>query len=189
MQVATIEFARNVCGTRLTPTAPSSIKAASDAGDLVCSRNSWQCRNKGASMRLGTGRRKFDPARLAEKIYGKDEVLERHRHRYEFNMKYRDQMRAKGFEISGHLTRWLARRTSRAARSSYFVSANITPSFKANRIQPHLFFKGVHSSRFGAPGLGSRRTGVICELGADNTAGSSSSDGAPVFLVSCHPVA
>src|SRR5207248_9922228 len=50
-------------------------------------------RNKGASMRLGTWPTKIERGTLAEKIYGSDEVLERHRHRYEFNMSYRDRMR------------------------------------------------------------------------------------------------
>src|SRR5206468_2550185 len=53
--------------------------------------------NKGASMRLGTWPTKIASGTLAEKIYGKADVLERHRHRYEFNMKYRDRMTKKGF--------------------------------------------------------------------------------------------
>ena len=52
-------------------------------------------------MRLGTWPTKIIKGTLAEKIYGDTEVTERHRHRYEFNMKYRDQMNAKGFVISG----------------------------------------------------------------------------------------
>ena len=52
-------------------------------------------------MRLGTWPTKIVPGTLAEKIYKHDEVLERHRHRYEFNMKYRAQMEEKGFLISG----------------------------------------------------------------------------------------
>jgi len=47
------------------------------------------------------GRRRIAKGTVAEKIYGDGEVLERHRHRYEFNMKYRERMGEKGFMISG----------------------------------------------------------------------------------------
>ncbi len=66
--------------------------------------------NKGASMRLGTWPTKITQGTLAEKLYGNNEVLERHRHRYEFNMKYREQHEGKGVHDFGNFTRRLARR-------------------------------------------------------------------------------
>src|SRR5207248_3150646 len=99
MQVATIEFGRNVCGLEKA----NSTEFDKDARDPVISllEEQREVQNKGASMRLGTWPTKIEKGSLAEKIYGSDEVLERHRHRYEFNMKYRERMREKGFEISG----------------------------------------------------------------------------------------
>src|SRR5438309_7806846 len=99
MQVATIEFARNVCGIKNA----NSTEFDKDAREPVISLLEEQrgvC-NKGASMRLGTWPTKIVQGTLAEKIYGQGDVVERHRHRYEFNMKYRDRMTEKGFTISG----------------------------------------------------------------------------------------
>src|SRR5205085_3906237 len=99
MQVATIEFARNVCGMEKANSTEFDQKSPEP---VICLLEEQQeVHNKGASMRLGTWPTKIEPGTLAEKIYGSDEVLERHRHRYEFNMHYRDQMLEKGFQISG----------------------------------------------------------------------------------------
>src|SRR5205823_5174574 len=99
MQVATIEFARNVCGIKNA----NSTEFDKDAWEPVISLLEEQrgVSNKGASMRLGTWPTKIAHGTLAEKIYGQGDVVERHRHRYEFNMKYRDGMTEKGFTISG----------------------------------------------------------------------------------------
>src|SRR3954453_5044858 len=99
MQVATIEFARNVCGL----TEANSTEFDKNAEEPVISLLEEQrgVKNMGASMRLGTWPTKIAKGTLAEEIYRSAEVMERHRHRYEFNMKYRDQMNEKGFVISG----------------------------------------------------------------------------------------
>ena len=107
-----------------------------------------EVRNKGASMRLGTWPTKIQHGTLAEKIYGSDEVFERHRHRYEFNMKYRDQMREKGFEISGTLP--MARSPSwwSCAIIPIFWPANITLNFKANQISRTRYLKALFRPRW-----------------------------------------
>src|SRR5213078_2730563 len=93
MQVATIEFARNVCGIAA---ANSSEFDQDSAEPVICLLDEQRnIQKKGGSMRLGTWPTKIVRGTLAEKIYGHDEVLERHRHRYEFNMKYREQMAEK----------------------------------------------------------------------------------------------
>src|SRR5262249_620669 len=98
MQVATIEFARKYCGT----TKANSTEFDPDTPDPVISLLEEQrekIHSKGASMRLGTWPTKIAKGTLAEKIYGANNVMERHRHRYEFNMKYRERMAGKGFVI------------------------------------------------------------------------------------------
>jgi CTP synthase len=100
MQVATIEFARDVCGFEKA----NSTEFDAETPDPVISLLEEQrekIHSKGASMRLGTWPTKIAKGTLAEKIYGANDVMERHRHRYEFNMKYRDRMNEKGFVISG----------------------------------------------------------------------------------------
>src|SRR5947199_9449424 len=95
MQVATIEFARNVCGIK----DANSTEFDKDTPEPVISLLEEQrgVRNKGGSMRLGTWPTKIVQGTLAEKIYGDTEVTERHRHRYECNMKYRERMNPNGF--------------------------------------------------------------------------------------------
>src|SRR5205807_4849072 len=99
MQVSTIEFARNVCGIKNANSTEFDKATAEPVISLLEEQRS--VRNKGASMRLSTWQTKIVEGTLAEKIYGDTEVTERHRHRYEFNMEYRDRVNAKGFVIAG----------------------------------------------------------------------------------------
>jgi len=140
MQVATIEFARNVCGI----TNANSTEFDQTASDpVICLlEEQLEVRNKGASMRLGTWPTKIQPGTLAEKIYGKDEVLERHRHRYEFNMKYRDQMREKGFEISGTSPDGSLAELVELRDHPYFLACQYHPELQSKPNQPHPLFKG-----------------------------------------------
>jgi CTP synthase len=140
MQVATIEFARNVCGI----TNANSTEFDQTASDpVICLlEEQREVRNKGASMRLGTWPTKIQPGTLAEKIYGKDEVLERHRHRYEFNMKYRDRMREKGFEISGTSPDGSLAELVELRDHPYFLACQYHPEFQSKPNQPHPLFKG-----------------------------------------------
>src|SRR5207247_123706 len=98
MQVATIEFAKNVCGIK----DANSTEFQKNTPEPVISLLEEQrgVRNKGASMRLGTWPTKIITGTLAEKIYGDTEVREGRRHRYEFNLKCADRMNAEGCVIS-----------------------------------------------------------------------------------------
>lgn len=140
MQVATIEFARNVCGISNANSTEFDQKAVEPVICLL--EEQREVRNKGASMRLGTWPTKIQPGTLAEKIYGKDEVLERHRHRYEFNMKYRDQMREKGFEISGTSPDGSLAELVELRNHPYFLACQYHPEFQSKPNQPHPLFKG-----------------------------------------------
>jgi CTP synthase len=140
MQVATIEFARNVCGIA---NANSTEFDQTASEPVICLlEEQREVRKKGASMRLGTWPTKIQPGTLAEKIYGKDEVLERHRHRYEFNMKYREQMREKGFEISGTSPDGLLAELVELRDHPYFLACQYHPEFQSKPNQPHPLFKG-----------------------------------------------
>src|SRR5207237_1549225 len=82
MQVATIEFARNVCGIKNANSTEFDKATAEPVISLLEEQRG--VRKKGASMRLGTWPTKIVESTLAEKLYGDTEVTERHRHRYEF---------------------------------------------------------------------------------------------------------
>src|SRR5262249_45996089 len=115
-----------------------------DASDPVISLLEEQrgVRNKGASMRLGTWPTKIVPGTLAERIYGDSEVTERHRHRYEFNMKYRDRMTAKGFVISGTPPDAPSAEFVELRDPPHFVGCQYHPKFQSKPNKPHPLFKG-----------------------------------------------
>src|SRR5437867_3521676 len=139
MQVATIEFARNVCGIASANSAEFD-QTSSDPVICLLDDQRGVC-NKGASMRLGTWPTKIASGTLAEKIYGSDEVLERHRHRYEFNMKYREQMREKGFEISGTSHDGSLAELVELRDHPYFLACQYHPEFQSKPNKPHPLFK------------------------------------------------
>ena len=139
MQVATIEFARNVCGIKNA----NSTEFDKDAREPVISLLEEQrgvC-NKGASMRLGTWPTKIVQGTLAEKIYGQGDVVERHRHRYEFNMKYRDRMTEKGFTISGTSPDGTLAELIELRDHPYFLACQYHPEFQSKPNKPHPLFK------------------------------------------------
>jgi CTP synthase len=140
MQVATIEFARNVCGIE----DANSTEFDQNTADPVISLLDEQrdVRNKGASMRLGTWPTKISSGTLAEKVYGHREVLERHRHRYEFNMKYRQQMDEKGFTISGTSPDGSLAELIELRDHPYFLACQYHPEFQSKPNKPHPLFKG-----------------------------------------------
>jgi CTP synthase len=100
-------------------------------------------KTKGASMRLGTWPTKIAKGTVAEKIYGNGngDVLERHRHRYEFNMKYRDQMDAKGFTISGTSPDGTLAELIELRDHPYFLACQYHPEFQSKPNKPHPLFK------------------------------------------------
>jgi CTP synthase len=140
MQVATIEFARNACGIK----DANSTEFDKSTKEPVISLLEEQrgVKNMGASMRLGTWPTKIAKGTLAEKIYGSTEVMERHRHRYEFNMKYRDQMNEKGFVISGTSPDETLAELIELRDHPYFVGCQYHPEFQSKPNNPHPLFKG-----------------------------------------------
>jgi CTP synthase len=140
MQVATIEFARNVCGIEKANSTEFDEHAAEPVIALLDEQR--EIRNKGASMRLGTWPTKIVRGTLAERIYGHNEVLERHRHRYEFNMKYRDQMTEKGFTISGTSPDGALAELIELRDHPYFLACQYHPEFQSKPNKPHPLFKG-----------------------------------------------
>ena len=161
MQVATIEFARNVCGIKNA----NSTEFDKDTPNPVISLLEEQrgVRNKGASMRLGTWPTKIVPGTLAQKLYGDTEVTERHRHRYEFNMKYRDQMNAKGFVISGTSPDGTLAELIELRDHPYFVGCQYHPEFQSKPNHPHPLFRGFIAAALGYEAGVEKRSAAIEE--------------------------
>ena len=140
MQVATIEFARNACCIK----DANSTEFEKNTTEPVISLLEEQqgVKNMGASMRLGTWPTKIAKGTLAEKLYASTEVMERHRHRYEFNMKYRDQMNEKGFVISGTSPDGTLAELIELRDHPYFVGCQYHPEFQSKPNKPHPLFQG-----------------------------------------------
>ncbi|MBA2270001.1 MAG: CTP synthase [Chthoniobacterales bacterium] len=140
MQVATIEFARNVVGLADANSTEFDKHAAYPVISLL--EEQQEVVNKGASMRLGTWPTKIEQGTKAESVYGSNEALERHRHRYEFNMKYRDQMVEKGFTISGTSPDGQLAELIELKDHPYFLACQYHPEFQSKPNKPHPLFKG-----------------------------------------------
>ena len=141
MQVATIEFARNVCGIQNANSTEFDQNTKEPVISLLEEQRD-KIHSKGASMRLGTWPTKIAKGTLAEKIYGNSEVLERHRHRYEFNMKYREKMSEKGFTISGTSPDGALAELVELRDHPYFLACQYHPEFQSKPNKPHPLFKG-----------------------------------------------
>ena len=140
MQVATIEFARNACGIKDANSTDFDKNKTEPVISLL--EEQQGVKNMGASMRLGTWPTKIAKGTLAEKLYASTEVMERHRHRYEFNMKYRDQMNEKGFVISGTSPDGTLAELIELRDHPYFVGCQYHPEFQSKPNKPHPLFQG-----------------------------------------------
>ncbi len=139
MQIATIEFARNACGlegansTEFDPSTPHPV--------ICLLEEQREITEKGASMRLGCWPSKLAPGTLAHSIYGRPEIVERHRHRYEFNMGYRARLEAEGFVISGTSPGDDLVEIIELRHHPWFVACQFHPEFQSKPNSPHPLFK------------------------------------------------
>ncbi|MCF6226379.1 MAG: CTP synthase [Xanthomonadales bacterium] len=109
MQAAVVEFARNVCGMEDANTTENDKETPYPVIAMITewldSNGKREIRSDksdmGGTMRLGGQRCRLRPDTLARKVYGQDVIVERHRHRYEFNNNYRAELKAKGLVLSG----------------------------------------------------------------------------------------
>lgn len=140
MQVATIEFARNVAGLEGANSTEFDQEAKHPVICLL--EEQRDVTTKGGSMRLGTWPTAIAPGTLAEKVYGTNEIFERHRHRYEFNMKYREQLTAKGYVISGTSPDGDLVEMMELPSHPFFLACQYHPEFRSKPTLPHPLFKG-----------------------------------------------
>jgi len=139
LQVATIEFARNVCGmkeahsTEFDPDTKEPIISLMDSqGEIV---------NKGGTMRLGTYPCALTKGSRAREIYGSDEIQERHRHRYEFNNAYRKQFEEKGVVFGGLSPDGKLVEIIELGGHPWFCATQFHPEFKSKPTKPHPLFR------------------------------------------------
>ena len=140
MQIATIEFARNVLGLTKANSTEFDPKSPDPVIDLLPDQK--KVKGKGATMRLGTWPTLLKPGTRAEQLYGVAEIRERHRHRYEFNQAYREKMEAAGFIIAGTSPDGKLVELIELRDHPWFLACQYHPEFKSKPNAPHPLFKG-----------------------------------------------
>jgi CTP synthase len=97
----------------------------------------------GGTQRLGEYPCRLQPGSLAHRLYGEDTVMERHRHRYEVNNKYRETLVEHGMVLSGTLPKGDLVEIVELPDHPYFIASQFHPEFKSRPNRPHPFFSGL----------------------------------------------
>jgi len=138
MQTACVEFARNVVG--LAEANSSEFDPATPHRVIYKLRELRGVEELGGTMRLGAWTCKIEPDTLAYQIYGKLEISERHRHRYEFNREYEEPMVAAGLRISGSTPDGTYVEMVELPDHPHFIGCQFHPEFKSKPLEPHPLF-------------------------------------------------
>jgi CTP synthase len=138
MQTACIEFARNVVG--LDDANSSEFDPATPHRVIYKLRELRGVEELGGTMRLGAWTCKIEPNTFAAKAYGATEISERHRHRYEFNREYEEQLTAAGLKITGSTEDGTYVEIVELHDHPYFLGCQFHPEFKSKPLEPHPLF-------------------------------------------------
>ncbi|MCX5666906.1 MAG: CTP synthase, partial [Candidatus Omnitrophica bacterium] len=138
MQCAVIEFARGVCNLKGASSAEFKKTKYSVIGLLETQKD---IRNLGGTMRLGEYPCKIKKFSLASRTYGKRLIYERHRHRYEFNNKYKKLFERKGMVFSGIYPKKNLVEIIELKKHPYFIAVQFHPEFKSKPDKAHPLFR------------------------------------------------
>ncbi|KAB2644855.1 MAG: CTP synthase [Verrucomicrobia bacterium] len=139
MQIATIEFARNVCqlaganSTEFDPSTPHPV--------ICLLEEQKEVSEKGGSMRLGTWPTILKEGSAAQRIYGRYEIAERHRHRFEFNNTYRASLEKEGLTVSGTSLDGDLVEMIEIPNHPWFIAVQFHPEFQSKPNAPHPLFQ------------------------------------------------
>ncbi len=139
MHVATIEFARHVAGWQEANSAEFDSSAPQKVIDLMSEQA--DVTEKGGTMRLGAYRCALREGSLAARAYGKPEVEERHRHRYEFNNRYAAQLQSRGLVLSGKCVGRELVEIIELPDHPWFLAVQFHPELKSRPHEPHPLFR------------------------------------------------
>jgi len=140
MQCAVVEFARNVCGL---DGAHSTEFDKETRHPVICLLNEQKAiTDLGGTMRLGAQAARLDPGSRSAAAYGTLEICERHRHRYEFNNRYRDQFARHGLLVAGSSPDDALVEIVELPEHRWFVAVQYHPEFKSKPTAAHPLFAG-----------------------------------------------
>ncbi|MEN1760233.1 CTP synthase [Anoxynatronum sibiricum] len=139
MQMAVVEFARHVAGLSQAQSSEFEEEGAHPVIHIMPEQKDVS--DKGGTMRLGLYPCKVYPDTKAREAYGEDLIYERHRHRFEFNNEYRDQLTQLGLIISGISPDERLVELIELKDHPWFVAGQFHPEFKSRPARPHPLFR------------------------------------------------
>ena len=142
MQLAVIEFARNVCKFKDANSTEIKANCKKPVIDIMIDQKTkMEEKNYGGTMRLGDYPCKIKQNTISIKAYGKSNILERHRHRYEFNNKWRKDLEKKGLIMAGINPKRNLVEIIEVKNHPFFVATQFHPEFKSRPLNPHPLFR------------------------------------------------
>jgi len=142
MQMAVVEFARNVCGMKEANTAEIAPGVIHPVIHIMPEQEKIVAAKKyGGTMRLGAYPCVLHPKSLSRKAYGAARISERHRHRYEVNNEYREKYESKGLLIAGTSPDKKLVEIIEVPDHPFFVGTQFHPEFKTRPLRPHPLFR------------------------------------------------
>lgn len=140
MQIALIDFARDVLGKTDADSTEFNPKTSYNVIDYL--PNQYNGISLGGTMRLGEYDCNLEPNTLAYSLYSKSSIRERHRHRYEFNNKYREDFKNNGIVFSGNNPQTGLCEIIELKDHPFFVGCQFHPEFMSRPLEPHPLFLG-----------------------------------------------
>ena len=134
-----VEFARHALGLKDANSTEFDAETKNPVISLLSEQRGVQ--DLGGTMRLGAYICDLKPQSLASQAYKLTQISERHRHRYEFNNNYREQMEQKGFNISGVLKNENLCEIAEIANHPWMIGVQFHPEFKSKPTEPHPLFR------------------------------------------------
>lgn len=155
LQVAVIEYARNVAGLK----DANSQEFAPKAKNLVVAIMEEQKKvtTKGATMRLGAYPCTLTPGTKAHQLYQQSEISERHRHRFEVNNPFRDKLTEAGLTISGTSPDKTLVEMVEIEEHPHFIGCQFHPEFQSKPFAPHPLFAGFITAALGRSSQGKNK--------------------------------
>ena len=144
MQLAVVEFARNICNMEDADSTEVDKKTSYPVIDFIPDQiKILQESRYGATMRLGAYPAILKKGSLINKLYGQEKIFERHRHRYEVNPKYVDALEKCGIVFSGRSPDGVLMEFMELPNHPYFVGTQAHPEFKSRPMKPSPLFNGL----------------------------------------------
>jgi CTP synthase len=158
MQLAVVEFARDVAGMKKANTTEIDPKTPYPVIHIMPEQAALVRQKKfGASMRLGSYPCVLAKGTVSRRAYGVADISERHRHRYEFNNAYREQLRQAGLVIAGTSPDGLLVEIIEEPGHPFFVGTQFHPEFRSRPLRPHPLFRAFIKACLDGAGNKKRR--------------------------------